>query len=165
MRQFIKEAHDYLFNVNGLRDQIRALVMADFDQVPPTARHVLVGHSQGSFIGYDVLTGVAACKQLAGFLTLGSPLGLDEVQDKLVWSRQHGFPAKLIGDWVNVYDPFDVVAGLDPQLANDFKKKGQKVIIDVKEPNWGSWRHSATKYLKGPLLRQQLRRLCDREGA
>lgn len=165
MRHFLREAHDYLFNANGLRDTIRARVMDDLNKIPKNARHVLVGHSQGSFIAYDVLTGVPECKQIDGFLTLGSPLGLDEVQDRLVWSRNDGFPAKLRGDWVNVYDPFDIVAGFDPNLTNDFRKNGQEIVINIKEENWGSWRHSATKYLKGPLLRKQLRRLCNREGA
>jgi hypothetical protein len=100
-----------------------------------------------------------------GFLTFGSPLGTDEIQDRLTWSRNDGFPAKLRGDWVNVYDPYDVVSRLDPALANDFRKNGQPVVLDVQEENWGRWRHSVTKYLKGPKLRAHLRRLCDREGA
>lgn len=165
MKHFLKEAHDYLFNAHGIRDEIRKRVMDDFKKVPADARHVLVGHSQGSFIAYDILTGVPECKEMDGLLTFGSPLGVDEVQDKLVWSRDNGFPGKLRGGWVNVYDPFDLVARPDPKLANDFKKNGKKEVIDVEEENWGTWRHSATKYLKGPKLRHHLRRLCDREGA
>lgn len=165
MEHFVKEAHDYLFNNNGIQDTIRDRVRKDFEAVPAGTRHVLVGHSQGTFIAYDVLTGMANCKHIDGFLTLGSPLGLDEVQDKLTWSRENGFPSKLMGDWVNVYDPFDVVARPDPVLANDFKKNGTEAVIDVMEPNWGTWRHSATKYFKGPKLRNHLRRLCGREGA
>lgn len=165
MEHFVKEAHDYLFNTNGIRDIICNRVLEDFNAVPAGTRHVLVGHSQGTFIAYDVLTGMADSKNIEGFLTLGSPLGLDEVQDKLVWSRENGFPLKLSGEWVNVYDPFDVVARPDPVLANDFRKNGAEVVIDVLEQNWGTWRHSATKYFKGPKLRNHLRRLCEREGA
>ena len=165
MRRFVKEAHDYLWNVNGIRDTIRQRVVDDFAQVPAGHRHVLLGHSQGTFIGYDVLTGVPECKGIDGFMTVGSPLGIDEIQDRLVTSRQDGFPSKLKGDWVNVYDPFDVVSRLDPVLANDFKKDGRKVIVDVKEENWGTWRHSASKYFQGDELRAHLRRLCAREAA
>ncbi|ACM21060.1 hypothetical protein Geob_2710 [Geotalea daltonii FRC-32] len=165
MEHFVREAHDYLFNTNGIRDIIRRRVLDDFAKVAPGTRHVLVGHSQGTFIGYDVLTDVMDCKEIEGFMTLGSPLGLDEVQDKLNWSCKNGFPSKLKGDWVNVYDPFDVISRPDPALANDFKKNGTEAVIDVKEENWGTWRHSATKYFKGPKLRAQLRRLCKREGA
>ena len=162
MRHFLKEAHDYFFNTDGVRDKIRQRVVEDLDAVPAGTRHVLVGHSQGTFIAYDVLTAVAECKPVQGFMTIGSPLGVDEVQDKLVWSRDNGFPTKLEGDWVNVYDALDVVSRADPKLAGDFKKNGQEVVIDVMEQNWGKWRHSATKYLQGPMLRDHLRRLCDR---
>lgn len=150
------------FNKNGIRDTIRKRVTDDLAQVGDDSPVVLVGHSQGSFIAYDVLTGVKDCPMVDGLLTLGSPLGVDEVQDKLVWSPHDGFPKKLRGDWVNVYDPFDVVARLDPKLSNDFKKNGDNAVIDVKEENWGKWRHSATKYLKGPKLRSHLKRLAGR---
>ena len=162
IKHFLKEAHDYLFNARGIRDTIRGRVMDALHAVGADAPVVLVGHSQGSFIAYDVLTGVADCPPVDGLLTLGSPLGIDEVQDKLLWTRNDGFPKKVRGDWVNVYDPFDVVARLDPVLANDFRKGGEQAVIDVKEESWGTWRHSATKYLKGPRLRGHLRRLAGR---
>ncbi len=165
MRHFLKEAHDYFFNVNNIRDTIWDRIREDFGKVPADARHMLVGHSQGSFIAYDALTGMSGGREMDGLLTLGSPLGLDEVQDQLTWTRENGFPAKLRGDWVNVFDSFDIVSRADPKLANDFLKNGEQAVIDINEQNWGKWRHSATKYFKGPELRRALRRLCDREGA
>lgn len=163
IRHFLKEAHDYLFNKNGIRDTIRKRVTDALTRAADDAPVLLVGHSQGSIIAYDVLTGADDCPMVDGLLTLGSPLGIDEVQDRLVWSADDGFPKKLKGDWVNVYDPFDVVARLDPKLSNDFKKNGNSLVIDVEEQNWGKWRHSATKYLKGPQLRRHLRRLAGRD--
>ena len=164
MAEYLREAHDYLFNVKGIRDAIRSRVIEDLHKYPDGTRHILIGHSQGTFILYDVLTAIDNCPPIDGFMTIGSPLGVDEVQNHLRWSRDNGFPAKLLGDWVNVFDPFDLVARPDPQLANDFRKAGKTVVIDVKEENWGYWRHSATKYLKGPKLRAHLRRLCGRIG-
>lgn len=165
MAEYLREAHDYLFNVKGIRDTIRARVIGDMKRCPDGTRRVLVGHSQGTLIAYDVMTAVADCPPIDGFMTIGSPLGVDEVQDRLVWTRDNGFPDKLQGEWVNVFDPFDLVARPDRRLANDFRKSGKSAVIDVEEENWGSWRHSATKYLKGPSLREHLRRLCGREGA
>lgn len=162
IKEFLREAHDYLFNVNGIRDEIRKRVLDDLN-IFRGRHHILAGHSQGSFIAYDVLTGVAGCKEIAGLLTLGSPLGIDEVQDKLIWSRENGFPNKLTGDWFNVFDPLDLVARPDPRLANDFRRDGKEMVKDIEESNWGTWRHSATKYLKGPKLRSVLRKLCNRE--
>ncbi len=163
MREFVREAHAYLFDQDGIRQTIRQRVLEDLGNIPSDTRHVLVGHSQGSFIAYDVLTGTADCKEIDGLMTLGSPLGVDEVQDRLVWTRDNGFPTKLRGNWVNVFDSLDVVARPDPKLANDFCRNGEKVVIDVNEQNWGTWRHSATKYFKGAKLRQHLRQLCGRE--
>ncbi|NTW81921.1 MAG: hypothetical protein HGB36_00915 [Chlorobiaceae bacterium] len=164
MAEYLREAHDYLFNVNGVRDTIRSRVLDSLYGYPNATRRILVSHSQGTFIAYDVMTALAECPRIDGFVTFGSPLGIDEVQDHLVWSRDNGFPAKLKGDWINVFDPFDLVARPDPCLANDFRKEGVSVVLDVQEENWGTWRHSATKYLKGPKLRAQLRRMCGREG-
>lgn len=164
MKALVREAHDYLFDVNGIRTTIRQRALEDFGMVPDGTRHVVVGHSQGSFIAYDVLTGTD-CKPIEGLLTLGSPLGLDEIQDRLVWTRDDGFPAKLKGSWINVFDSFDVVSRPDPRLAGDFKQNGREKIIDVNEQNWGRWRHSATKYFKGPKLRGQLRMLAGRDEA
>lgn len=161
MRHFVREAHDYLWNVDGIQDKIRERVMDDFAKVPQGTDHVLFGHSQGTFIAYDVLTGVEECKEIEGFMTVGSPLGVDEIQDRLAGPA---FPTKVKGDWVNVYDPYDPVSRPDPVLANDFKKGGEEAVIDVKEENWGTWRHSASKYYQGIQLRQHLRRLCGREG-
>jgi hypothetical protein len=91
-------------------------------------------------------------------MTLGSPLGLDEVQDFFPKrTRDDGFPSvKLQGPWINIYDSKDVVAAADPKLANDYRRSGQEVVEDIEEPNWGNWRHSISKYLQGPILRRKL---------
>jgi hypothetical protein len=51
------------------------------------------------------------------------------------------------------------VAGLDPDIANDYKRNGEKVIEDINEQNWGKWRHDITKYLAGQKLRGKLQEL------
>lgn len=165
MAEYLREAHDYLFNVNGIRDVIRARMMKDLGSCGENTRRVVVGHSQGTFIAYDAMTGLPECPPIDGFMTIGSPLGVDEVQDHLVWTRENGFPSALRGEWVNVFDRFDLISRPDPYLANDFRKSGNEVVVDCAEESWGTWRHSATKYLKGPKLRNHLRRLCNREGA
>ena len=161
MKSLLKEVHDYLFNINGIRDEIRKRVMDDLN-AQDVENHIIVSHSQGTIIAYDILTGVNDCKEIQGLLTLGSPLGIDEVQDKLNHTTNNGFPKKLKGQWFNVYDPLDIVSRADPKLANDFKMNELELITDIKEPNWGIWRHSATKYFKGKKLRTALRLMCNR---
>ena len=116
----------------------------------------------GTVIAYDCLKQVGACAALDGLITLGSPLGLDEVQDKLQpgWSRADGFPhEKIAKGWVNLFDRLDPVCGFDPVLANDYQQIEEARVEDIAVQNDGTWRHSATKYLRQPAFCSALRRL------
>jgi hypothetical protein len=110
---------------------------------------------------------VADCPAVDAYITIGSPLGLDEIQDKLQpgWSRDDGFPhEKVRGDWVNIYDRLDPVAGLDPAIANDYRRGGVNIVRDVQQTNPGAWRHDAGKYLGGPQFRGHLARILEIEN-
>jgi hypothetical protein len=103
------------------------------------------------------------CPPIDGLMTIGSPLGVSEVQAFWTgWTRADGFPsAKLQGRWVNVFDRLDMVAGADPRLANDYRLQGADRVEDVEEPNWGNWRHSISKYLQGRRLRTALAEMLE----
>jgi len=104
------------------------------------------------------------CPAVDHLVTLGSPLGIDEVQDKLKHPglSEVDFPSeKLKGEWVNIFDHLDPVVAFDPYFANDYRKGEKKVVKDINEQNWGDWRHSIQKYLSGPRLRSELRRLLN----
>jgi hypothetical protein len=170
MARFVKDAHYYFFNLEfqprrdaafHVRDELRCRFMEKLSAAADHPPVVVVSHSMGTIIAYDCLMHEPDCPVIDGFMTIGSPLGLDEVQDFFpLWTREDGFPAaKLRGPWVNVYDPLDVVAGFDPCLANDFRRGGAPVIEDIREDNWGNWRHSISKYLQGRLLRASLAKM------
>jgi len=170
MAAFLRDVHHYLFNVEitprpgatfRVQDEIRRRTL---DRIAEASSrpHIVVSHSMGTVIAYDCLKRVQDCPDVDGLITLGSPLGLDEVQDKLRpgWSRDGGFPVeKVHGDWVNVFDRLDVVCGADPHLSNDFRRQRIGAVMDVAVQNSGAWRHSATKYYRQPRLRQELRRM------
>lgn len=167
MKAFLRDVHHYLWDVSfeprpgdvyQVRTEIRQRTL-DAMAAATTRPHVVVGHSLGSVIAYDVLRNVADAPSVDGLLTLGSPLGLDEVQDHLKpgWSRWDGYPAlKVRTGWTNVYDRLDPVCGFDPVLANDFRRSGSAEVVDIWEPNRGRWRHSVGKYLGGSKLRATL---------
>lgn len=176
MKKLLRDLHHYLFNVQYsarpgvacyVQDEIRGrMIRALKDGAARTPPHIVVSHSMGTVIAYDCLKRVADAPVVDGLMTIGSPLGLDEIQDKLApqWSRKEGFPfEKVRGGWVNVYDSLDPVAGFDPRLANDYRRGDANVIDDVNEQNQGAWRHEITKYLGGPQLRSSLRRLLGLE--
>jgi predicted alpha/beta hydrolase family esterase len=174
MKKLLRDVHHYLYNVDysprpgatfKVQDDIRArMIKALKEGAEQPGPHVVVSHSMGTVIAYDCLKRVADAPVVDGFMTIGSPLGLDEVQDKLQpeWSRDNGFPfEKVRGRWVNVYDKLDPVAGFDPNFANDFRRNSQSKVEDINEQNYGSWRHDISKYMRGPRLRQALRELLD----
>jgi hypothetical protein len=67
------------------------------------------------------------------------------------------FPAAKVRRWINIYDPLDPVAAADPKLAGNFREVDGKRVEDIKESNWGSWRHTSTHYFAGTQFRRLLR--------
>jgi len=172
MKILLRDVHHYLFNVQNsprpgasfrVQDEIRRrFVDAVIEGSKKPGPHIVVSHSMGTVIAYDCLKRVPECPEIAGLMTIGCPLGLDEVQDKLQpgWSRDNGFPReKVRGAWINVYDRFDPVAGFDPHLANDYREGGNAAVRDINEQNSGKWRHNSSKYFGGAKLRGGLREL------
>lgn len=171
MSVLLRDVHHYLFDKTfaprgkspvRIRQTIRQRVIDALNQPGITPPHVVVAHSLGSVIAYDCLKRMQGCAPVDGLITLGSPLGLDEIQDRLKpeWSRAEGFPKDTIRvRWVNLFDRLDPVCGFDPILANDFRLGGAPCIADRAVSNPGAWRHSATKYLRQPAFGQALREL------
>ena len=168
MKILLRDVHHYLFNAvhsprpgityhvqDEIRDRFVRAVKQNSEKEGP---HIVVSHSMGTVIAYDCLNRVADCPRVDGLMTIGSPLGLDEIQDKLKpeWSRENGFPVKVGKEWINIYDSFDPVVGFDPKFANDYKKNGQEFVEDINEQNSGTWRHNISKYLGGEKLRNAL---------
>lgn len=169
MNAYLRDVHHYLFDVefappgkNPVRiQQVIRKRFVDAVCHPETSRpHIVVSHSMGTVIAYDCLRRVADCAKVDGLITIGSPLGLDEVQDKLKpeWSRPNGFPGERVaGNWINLFDRLDPVCGFDPKLGNDYLAGGNVRVTDIAVQNDGKWRHSATKYLRQPEFCKALR--------
>jgi hypothetical protein len=173
MDAFLRDVHHYLFDVEfgppgrppvPIQKTIRERFIGSVCGKAVTRPHVVISHSMGTVIAYDCLKRVGECAEVDGFITLGSPLGLDEVQDKLQpgWSRDDGFPSGKLGQgWVNIFDRLDPVCGFDPKLANDYRKGGASIVEDIAVKNDGAWRHSLVKYLRQPAMASSLRRMLQ----
>lgn len=168
---FLRDVHHYIFDVEfappgrppvHIQQTIRQRFIEALLDPKVSRPHIIVSHSMGTVIAYDCLKRVGNCAEVDGLITLGSPLGLDEIQDKLQpgWTQADGFPTTRVADcWVNVFDRLDPVCGFDPELANDYLKGGALAVADVAVHNEGAWRHSATKYLRQASFCQALRRM------
>lgn len=171
MASFVREAHAYLFDKEsaprtGITYHVQAELRSRFINTLKSVREespkepiVVVSHSMGTMIAYDCLMRVPDCPSISMLMTIGSPLGIDEIQEKLKpeWSRSNGFPSEKISEkWINVFDPLDAVSRLDPRLANDYQHLGLPKIEEIEEKNWGAWRHNIVNYLQGKQLRNAL---------
>lgn len=172
MRVLLRDVHHFLFDTEfspragtslHVRTEIRRRMvdaLQEGDDHP--GPHVLVGHSLGSVIAYDALAAVDGVPRVDALVTLGSPLGITEIQEGLTppWTRHDGWPSAGLGPggWFNFYDPLDpVCGGLGRLLAPDFRRAGAKHVADVHVTNKGAWRHSANKYLGQGVVRDWLR--------
>jgi hypothetical protein len=166
MRVLLRDVHHYLFNTSHsprpgskfkVRDEVRGRFVSDLGAVD-NGPHVVVAHSLGTVIAYDCLKRVADCKKIDLLVTLGTPLGLSEVQDKLKpeWSKDDGFPDGL-PRWVNVVDRLDPVCAADPKIANDYQHKKQAVVVDEVVSNGGVMRHPPDKYFRQPVVQAAIK--------
>lgn len=163
------EAYYFLFNKEyvrpedgvhfDVRTELRTRLLNDLVNLKKTAEKiVIISHSMGTIVAYDVIRNCKDCPFVHTLITTGSPLGIREVQQELLaeGSDKIDFPAATLGHWINIYDPFDPICAADPRLSNDYLPIEGKAVVDIKESNWGAWRHSITHYLAGVNLRKQL---------
>ena len=92
----------YLTN-RHIRKQIDAIVAEPLQQGPC----VVVAHSLGSVVAYNVLNSCPAELDVRAFVTVGSPLGLVSVRKHLDVPLRMPPPARR---WFNARDPRDIVA-------------------------------------------------------
>jgi subtilisin family serine protease len=159
-RAWLRDVHEF-FYVQERREAMRNSVLERL--TVGGGPFVIIGHSQGSMIAYDVLVDLASKEaNVPLFLTMGSPLGLKEVQDQFRRFRKvKGLKVpSCVGQWVNVADPLDPVS-LDKTLRTEFIPK--KSISDETVWNNDSPRdpHSATGYLTHDTVRGAVQQAVD----
>jgi hypothetical protein len=95
-------------------------------------RVMLIAHSMGSIIAYDVMINNPQFK-INTVITIGSPLGLPIITSRLYAEQKVkgdlAMPENVISKWYNLSDPRDYVA-LDHTLADDFKANSRGVYAE-----------------------------------
>jgi hypothetical protein len=130
----------------GVRDAIDAVVGAAISEQPT----VVVGHSLGSVVAYNVLRSDRRQLQVPLYLTLGSPLGIRAVRDQL---RPLRFPQPL-KSWYNAFDTRDVVA-LYPLDKDNFPVTPAIENYSLVK-NHTDNRHGVVGYLDDPEVTRKL---------
>jgi hypothetical protein len=156
----LQDVHDFFF-VPARREQMRKSLLRRMRA--GGGPFVVVAHSQGSLIAYDVLRAFEAegC-EVSLLLTLGSPLGLPVVRSMFKqWSGTPKLPfPPCVKRWVNVAERRDPVA-LDDDLSDDIADahgRFHNIAGSRINPDWQRNPHSASGYLSIPEVRAEVRR-------
>ncbi len=156
----LQDVHDFFF-VPARRTQMRESLLQRIRA--GGGPFVVIAHSQGSLIAYDVLRELQPqdC-EVSLLLTLGSPLGLPVVRSMFKeWTGTPKLPfPPCVARWVNVAERRDPVA-LDDDLSDDIADAGERFhnIAGSKiNPDWQHNPHSAAGYLSIPDVRAEVRR-------
>ncbi len=93
---------------DSIRSEIDGVVAAAFAQCDPGDSLVVVAHSLGTVIAYDLLAHdkLEQTHDVAALVTVGSPLGVTAIR-RAVSPIDH---PKSVRQWLNAYDDRDVVA-------------------------------------------------------
>lgn len=141
------EIDRYFNNTDHMADQIRSILKERLRPLLQARDDVLlIGHSLGSVIAYDVLWELSQEDESYGqvnLLTLGSPLGM-----KFIFKRLRGIAAvkkktypTTIRYWYNVSAEGDIVA-LNRQLGKTFKAIVQHGLVEGIEDHYrGVYNH------------------------
>jgi hypothetical protein len=119
---------------------------------------VLVAHSMGSIIAYDVLRELGDDSELdvEHLITIGSPLGLPIVGKKIRQEFGNNETPAIVRRWTNVSDPGDKVA-LDCRLADEYDRNAAKIGVEdvfivngYRSPVGDANNHKSYGYLRAP---------------
>lgn len=155
----LQDVHDFFF-VASERERMRRSLQERLQA--GGGPFVVVAHSQGSMIAYDVLRELSASDhEVALFVTVGSPLGLPSVRSMFKrWTRKNKLPfPACVRRWVNIADRLDPVS-LDHDLSDDLERPGDRFLNVAGSginPDWRRNPHSASGYLSIAQTRAEVR--------
>jgi len=119
-REFAQESYLYLKNAQ-YHNKVNQLLLDTLNE--PC---ILIAHSLGSIVSYKVLSSLSQTDHIKGFITLGSPLGMELFNS--IRANPLGVPSCIRkGHWVNFRAENDPIAGvlleapdypIDPAITN-----------------------------------------------
>ena len=125
-------------------------------------RTMVIAHSMGSIIAYDVLREIGRedpSYRVGHFVTIGSPLGLPHVRYKIREENPLVRTPSVVEQWSNFADRRDPVA-FDVYLSNDYEPndRGVQVRDDLVINDYGGINHKSYGYLRAPEITDVIRK-------
>ena len=151
-----------------LKDELQNCILTSND-----SEIMVIAHSMGSIIAYDVLRDIGHepgnTIEIQDLVTIGSPLGLPHVKQKIIEKRTYDdedervrTPSIITNSWTNFSDRKDAVA-IDTHLKDDYKANSlgitvhdDIVINDYIGLNGEGNSHKSYGYLRTPELSKKV---------
>jgi|GEM_PF-236318 len=136
VKAMVRDTEPYFVNQDGVANNIRKpLNELICDAMDAGDRVLLIAHSMGSVIAYDVLWQLSHVDRspcsIDLFLTIGSPLGMRYVQKHLLGSDgERGSYPSGIRRWENVSATGDLIS-LDKRVRDDFAQMIDDGLIET----------------------------------
>lgn len=162
LKNKLKDLHAYYTDKN-IREELRSMFeKAIRDNVTAGNRIMVVSHSMGTIIAYDVLRKLGKESHdipIEHFVTLGSPLGLPHVKHMIIKENHLVRTPSIVKKWSNLADRRDPVAA-DTHLADDYQANDYdvKVADDLVINDWGGIHHKSYGYLRTPEFTDLLKK-------
>lgn len=137
-------------------------------------RIMLIAHSMGSIVAYDVLSSLDGRIPVHTFVTIGSPLGIPVIVGRVHEARKRrglentspSVPEGITGEWVNMSDIRDRIA-IDHTLEDDYQANSLGVkaldlyVHNDYEMNGKENPHKSFGYLRAPEMVGLISRFSD----
>jgi hypothetical protein len=151
VKRTFADVYAYFFGGSG--DAMRARLRSTLAEVDGPV--VVIGHSLGSIIAYDVLRESAPAREIPLLVTVGSPLGVTEIQDLVTKPLQ---VASGVAMWRNVADGRDLVA-LDRTIRPEYPPSDR--TADFLVVNDSANHHGIREYLSSAPVRSAVTALVS----
>lgn len=152
IHKFLIETYCYLANPQFIHDVHQRILLG----IPSQQPCIVVAHSLGSVIAYNLLCKMDAGSNIQCFITLGSPLAFRVIQQRL--DMPIHLPESLHGRWYNFYSHDDFLTAFplqkppfdfDPPIIN------QEISTSALHP------HQIMSYLQHPDVLRTILKVCD----
>ncbi len=147
IHKFLIETYLYLANPEFM-NEVHQRILASLEQ---GEEHIIVSHSLGTVIAYNLLQQLKSEYCIQRFITLGSPLAFRVIQSKLTQPIVR--PEHLNGDWHNFYSPDDFLTTF-PLVDYPFNFSPE--IINTSISTFVNSPHEITGYLQHPAVIQNI---------
>ncbi|MFH7018635.1 hypothetical protein [Flavobacterium sp. FlaQc-47] len=154
LEKFTYDVFVYL-TIPEIRRQINEFILSSIKEGPT----VIVGHSLGSVVGYNVLRELKG-SDVKKYITIGSPLGLKSIKAQLDTPLR--MPSSVTGGWYNAYDERDFVA-LNPLDKKNFNIS-PSIVNSNHVNNQTKNRHGIIGYLNDAAVAGEIHKYLTSSG-